>query len=239
MIRDRVEVKVSRRRKTISIQILPDNSVRILSPVRLAGSALQKILHEKEQWIEKIRLRNAKAREGVVPFNPVDGGEFQFLGSPIRIQAQGKTDGLALLENRTLFISLKGCRLEPSVCLENRILQWCRERAMEILETKVQTFSEKLGRPVPDWNIRTMKSRWGSCSADGRISFNWKIVFAPESVIDYLVVHELAHLVEHNHSPRFWSQVARLLPDFEGERLWLRNHGKYLISGSNPGGGNE
>ena len=78
--------------------------------------------------------------------------------------------------------------------------------------------------------MRDTRSRWGSCSAQGSLSFSWRLIFAPEPVLDYVVAHEVAHLVEMNHGPRFWALVARLVPDSAGPRAWLKRHRARLLS---------
>ena len=77
--------------------------------------------------------------------------------------------------------------------------------------------------------IRDQKSRWGSCSGKGNLNFNWRLILAPEEVLDYVVVHELAHRLEMNHSVRFWGHVERVLPDYKDRRLWLRKNGDGLM----------
>jgi hypothetical protein len=78
--------------------------------------------------------------------------------------------------------------------------------------------------------VRDTKSRWGSCSGTGNLSFSWRLILAPEPVIDYVVAHEVAHLAEMNHGPRFWRLVERLVPDTRGPRLWLERHRSRLFS---------
>jgi hypothetical protein len=95
---------------------------------------------------------------------------------------------------------------------------------------RAQTLAARLGKSVTRVGVRDPKSRWGSCSSTGALSFSWRLVFAPEPVIDYVVAHEVAHLVEMNHSPRFWRVVAGLVPDSAAPRAWLRRHRHELLS---------
>ncbi|HJU16874.1 MAG TPA: M48 family metallopeptidase, partial [Stellaceae bacterium] len=88
----------------------------------------------------------------------------------------------------------------------------------------------RLGRSVAQVGVRDTRSRWGSCSASGNLSFCWRLVLAPESVLDYVVAHEVAHLVERNHGPRFWRLVDSLYPDSAAARLWLKEHRAELLS---------
>jgi predicted metal-dependent hydrolase len=95
---------------------------------------------------------------------------------------------------------------------------------------RARTLAARLGKGVMRVSVRDPKSRWGSCSSKGSLSFSWRLVFAPEAVVDYVVAHEVAHLAEMNHSPRFWRVVASLVPDSKAPRAWLKRHRNELLS---------
>jgi len=101
---------------------------------------------------------------------------------------------------------------------------WYRARAREVLEERVEHFARRMGLAVLGVRITEAKERWGSCSVSGTLNFAWRLVTAPIGIIEYVVVHELAHLVEMNHSRRFWEQVGRILPDYAERRAWLRKN---------------
>jgi predicted metal-dependent hydrolase len=96
--------------------------------------------------------------------------------------------------------------------------------------TRSRTLAARLGKSVTRVGVRDPKSRWGSCSSTGALSFSWRLIFAPEHVVEYVVAHEVAHLVEMNHSPRFWRVVASLVPDSAAPRAWLKRHRLELLS---------
>lgn len=100
-----------------------------------------------------------------------------------------------------------------------------RARARRIFEEKCRIFSERMGVSYGRISIREQKSRWGSCSTQGNLNFNWKLALMPEEIQDYLAVHELAHRIEMNHSPRFWAVVERQIPDYRERRAWLKKNG--------------
>ena len=95
---------------------------------------------------------------------------------------------------------------------------------------RARRLAARIGREVARSNIRDTKSRWGSCSGQGNLSFSWRLIFAPEWVIDYVVAHEVAHLAEMNHGPRFWRLVESLSPDSAAARAWLKRHRSRLFS---------
>lgn len=105
-----------------------------------------------------------------------------------------------------------------------------RELAGEVIARKAELYARQMGVDFGRITIRDQKTRWGSCSARGNLNFNWRLILAPEEVLDYVVVHELAHRKEMNHSERFWGQVGRVLPDYQGRRLWLKKNGDYLMN---------
>ncbi len=106
----------------------------------------------------------------------------------------------------------------------NAVTGWLREYARAELERKVQNYAAKMQVQVGRITIREQKTRWGSCSSRGNLNFNWKLVLMPERIQDYVVVHELAHRREMNHSAAFWNEVEKILPDYRERREWLRKH---------------
>lgn len=109
-------------------------------------------------------------------------------------------------------------------------LEVLTDRAKEVFAERSAEFSSRMGVRFHKITIRHQKTRWGSCSAAGNLSFNCLLVLAPPEVLDYVVVHELAHRIEMNHSPAFWAQVERILPDYRSRRQWLKEQGGELIA---------
>ena len=102
-------------------------------------------------------------------------------------------------------------------------------KAKETITKRASYFARLMGVSYRNITIREQKTRWGSCSSEKNLNFNWKLILAPPEVLDYVVVHELCHRLEMNHSPRFWAQVERVLPDYKVSRKWLREHGNELM----------
>ena len=103
-----------------------------------------------------------------------------------------------------------------------------RREARRRIEERAAYFAEKMGVDYGRIAIKAAKTRWGSCSAKGNLNFHWKLILMPPTVLDYVVVHELAHRIEMNHSPRFWAQVERILPDYRERRKWLKEKGSLV-----------
>ncbi len=145
-------------------------------------------------------------------------------------------------------VAFRGCvRSKAVVCIEpvdrglprlnvsgrfehapRRLRDWLAEQARSDLDASAALHSKKLGVKARSISVRDQTSRWGSCTADGLLSFSWRLVLAPAHVLDYVAAHEVAHLLEMNHGPRFWKHVARCLPRLEEAKRWLRNYGPDL-----------
>ncbi len=117
----------------------------------------------------------------------------------------------------------------PPVQRDPKEEAWCRQGALEAIAPRVDFFSGLTGLRPSKIKITGAKTRWGSCSPSGTISFSWHLALSPQEVIDYVVVHELVHLDEKNHSRRFWSKVERILPDYREPLKWLRKNGHELM----------
>ena len=103
--------------------------------------------------------------------------------------------------------------------------QWYRQQARTVFTERVELYAQKYGFEYAKIRISSARTRWGSCSSKGTLSFTWRLVMAPLEIVDYVVVHELSHLREHNHSKAFWAQVAAILPDYKSRRKWLKVNG--------------
>ncbi|MEM9497831.1 MAG: SprT family zinc-dependent metalloprotease [Pseudomonadota bacterium] len=116
----------------------------------------------------------------------------------------------------------------PEDTLPARLEAWLKARARDRLAEASDRFSASLGKAYSRISLRDTRSRWGSCTAEGRLMYSWRLVLAPQEVLNYVAAHEVAHLAEMNHSAAFWSLVARLYPDYDTPRRWLRENGADL-----------
>lgn len=110
-----------------------------------------------------------------------------------------------------------------------RVERWLRDEAKRVLTERAQSKANRLGRPLGRITVRDTRTRWGSCSSTGNLSFCWRLIIAPAHVLDYVVAHEVAHLAERNHGPAFWRTAAALTHDVEAARAWLLRYGQTLI----------
>lgn len=218
-------VRSAKRKKTISLQLKKDGSVVIHAPRRIPEREINLFFHSKKDWLQK-KLRESqdiRAEKDVKKFIP--GEIFHFLGSPYPLIADdGGNGGDRLTFTGLQFILAK----ENAHQAEVLFVAWYKKKAKEYIEERVRHYSGVLKLYPGLVRIGSARSRWGSCSPNNHLSFTWRLIMAPCSVVDYVVVHELAHIKEKNHSNRFWNLVEEIVPDYGTHRRWLRKKGCLL-----------
>ncbi len=210
-------VRRSARAQRILLQVgQVDGAVELVLPRgAVLGEALE-FAEQKAAWVER-RLDLVLPR---VPF--VDGAEVPFQGAPLRIRRIDEPGVAALRIGGELLVPGR----EDTV--PGRVRRWYRDQARREIVHRASDKAERLGRRRGRITVRDQRTRWGSCSGDGNLNFSWRLILAPEAVLDYVVAHEIAHLAEMNHGTRFWSHVGRLCAEPEASRAWLRSRGASL-----------
>lgn len=206
------------RRLALRIDATGD-AVELVLPRRGSRGEALRFLEANRSWIEK-RLIALPPR---IAF--VDGAIVPVFDHPHRLRHVGKVRGRGpvWIEAETI------CVAGDAAFLTRRVRDFLRGLAKRDLERRAQLLAATIGRKVARVGVRDTTTRWGSCARNGNLSFSWRLVFAPDSVVDYVVAHEVAHLVEMNHGPRFWRLVERLHPDPKIQRLWLNSNRARLM----------
>ena len=214
-----IEVIRTNRKKSASVQVV-DRQVQVIIPQALSDERIEQIVRDKTPWIrDKLRkqalLKPKKAKEYV------SGEAFSYLGRNYRLKViQGSSEAVKL----TLGKLVVGADAD----IKQELTSWYMQHAEKRLNEKVVRFAQVLGVVPNSIKVKTYKSRWGSCSRSGDISFHWAIIMAPHYIVDYVVIHELCHMIHHNHSPAFWQQVEKVLPNHRESRDWLKVNGQEL-----------
>lgn len=211
-------------RKTLAIEISRKNGVVVRAPRYMKQQEIWKILKEKSAWIFAKEAELKKQTELLEQRN------LQY-GSGEKIPFLGKEYLLCISENkanRSCYIKTQENRLEivtPDLevsVLKEAIHRWYIEQAGIVTAQRTAFYAEKMGVSYGRITIRSQKTRWGSCSAKGNLNFNWNLILFPLEILDYVVVHELAHRKEMNHSAAFWKEVEAILPDYKERRSFLK-----------------
>ncbi|SEM01905.1 hypothetical protein SAMN04489760_102189 [Syntrophus gentianae] len=214
------------RRKTIYLQVGRDGRVVIRAPLFTPPEEIEDFFQRKTEWLmNRLRERERVLKESS-PRAFMEGAAFLFLGNayPLRIEPEKSAFRDSLLFDSQQFI-LAQSDLERGRAI---FTAWYAEQAGIHLGERLREFSRQLDLVPQGFRITGAKSFWGSCSAANRLAFNWRLIMASPAVIDYVIVHELQHLVEKNHSPAFWKRVALVISDYEDQKRWLRRNGPRL-----------
>ncbi len=217
-----MSVPVAVRRSPRARQILLhvdaySGAVELVLPRRASEAEGIAFARSKGRWIDK-RLREITP---AVPF--VDGARFPILGRDVRICCVRQLFDEVWRERDRLIVAVT-----EEVGVSQRVESWLRAEARATITQRVADKSRRLGQRYRHIRVRDTRTRWGSCTRRGDLSFSWRLVMAPEGVLDYVVAHEVAHLKVMNHSHRFWAEVERLCDGMEDARAWLRVNGGLL-----------
>lgn len=204
------------RRKTVAIHISRDAALEVRAPLKMTIAEIDEFIASKEQWISA-HLEKASAQSAARSAFTLDyGSQITLLGKAYSIMA-GQTRRVSLSET--------GVMIPPglsAVEVKRAVIMLYRAVAKDDLIDRTRRIAQMMGVKPAGIKITGAKTRWGSCSGKNNINFAWRLIMAGDKIIDYVVVHELAHISEHNHSPRFWAVVEGMLPDYKDRRRELR-----------------
>ncbi|ODT76800.1 MAG: hypothetical protein ABS76_29945 [Pelagibacterium sp. SCN 64-44] len=219
-----VTVRVSKRARAFRLS-LPAAGPLLTLPEKARWADAEAFLHRHRHWLAARLPRQARAQRLET------GIELPLRGVAHRVVAAGTLRGrVEIAEGQRLLVP-GDPEHHP-----RRLYDWLKAEALADLKRQSAFHAGRLGVSVKQVRLRSQSSRWGSCSSIGNINYNWRLVLAPPFVLDYVAAHEVAHLLEMNHSPAFWAVVRRTLPDMERGRAWLKAHGRELMAWQAPGG---
>lgn len=221
-----VAVKTSKRARSFRLS-LPASGPLLTLPEKARWADAEAFLFRHRHWLAARLPRTTHAMRLTV------GTDLPLRGVPHRIVASGMLRGrVEVIEDED------GPALSVPGSAEHqprRLYDWLKAQALADLNQRSAFHAARLGVTVRQVRLRSQSSRWGSCSSTGNINYNWRLILAPPFVLDYVAAHEVAHLVEMNHSDAFWATVKRTLPDMERGRAWLKAHGRELMAWQAPG----
>lgn len=218
--------KRSGRAKYVRLEVRPEMGLIVIIPRFYQPERIPDLLREKLRWVSA-NLKKYEHTKRLTNDRVLQCGDtVPYLGREMEVVTQpsnGDSDSVTVEQNR-LVVSLKA----ESNRLDQALERWYREQVAQLLPEKVERLSVNMGLTCGRLSIRGQKTCWGSCSGKGNISLNWKLIMAPEAVIDYVIIHELAHLKELNHSRMFWQLVSKYCPEWREHKQWLKDHAAEL-----------
>ncbi len=207
-------------RASVELRVLPDG-VRVFAPKSFPLRQADRLVAERADWIAEARARldAYKAREEN-RYPMTEGMPVPVEGRPLTLRLRWAARRSAWTEGADLILS--GPDLSPEAVRE-QLRDYLIERAKKRLAERLNHYAPLIGRSPGRVTIREQRTKWGSCSSQGNLNFNWKLIMAPPEALDYVVIHELCHLYDFNHSPKFWARVAAFQPDYATWRDFLRS----------------
>jgi predicted metal-dependent hydrolase len=221
-----LQVIRSARRKSIAIKI-QDGKVSLHLPKLMPLWLAKQFVMRKQHWIED-KLKNYQQR---APERQFIEGELQlFMGEhyPLHIIHEQQRQRLHVQIDQQKLVIMAPADV-TSLQIRRALTRWYKRQAEQLLTTRVQVLAERTGLSPTEVKIKSYKARWGSCNLRGEIQLNWQLVQATQAINDYVIIHELCHLQQHNHSKAFWDLVERFDPNYREHRSWLKNHGHQLV----------
>lgn len=213
------------KRRTVGF-LIDDDGLRVTAPKWITVAEIELAISAKQAWIfRKINeQRDRSVRRLKPPMEWRDGAKLPYLGNDVtlRIDDRGNLGIRFDEEMGELHVSLPGSATEQQ--LKDRVQGWLQTEARRVFAERLEIYAEKLGVEFKSFALSSASTQWGSCTADGRVRLNWRLMHFALPNIDYVVAHELSHLREMNHGPQFWATVQSVLPEFESARKALRDH---------------
>ena len=226
---DKIDYQVVRsrkRRKTLLLTIERDGRVVVRVPYHTPEREIEAFFNGKLSWIKKKIGEKKKNIDGAErPKQFIAGEKFLYLGEhyPLELREPGKGRSHLALSHGTFFLDSNYTAKARDI-----FIQWYKERAREIFTERVNFYSKKLDLYPKEIRISSARTRYGSCTADNKVFFSFRLVMAPYSKIDYVIVHELVHIKIKDHSRRFWRYMEEVMPEYRKYRKWLKDNSSLI-----------
>ena len=225
-----LRVEVLRSKRKTSVLYIVGDELQIRVPNRVRDRKIVQILETKERWIRNkvIQLQNQRITN---KREFISGESFSLFGRNLYLKVlEGGKVGTQLIDDyliTTVRTSEIGDLRKSRI--KTYLEKWYIHEAYQKLEEKVMRYSKIIRVSPREIKVRNYKTRWGSCDNKGRLTFNFHLIKAPHEIVDYVVIHELCHMIQPNHSKFFWNEVARFDPSFKNHKKWLKLNGAYLM----------
>lgn len=213
-------------RKSIQIRVGMDENVYVRAPHHTSEDYIQKVLKKKWLWIkEKLRLVHEQ-KDWYRPKVFVEWEGFLYLGRSYKLHVIENSPEKFVFQKNGFYINNS-----DTIIGKELIFEWYKKVALEKIQGRVRMYAKQMGLEYSKISISNAEKRWGSCNTQtSGLNFSWRIIMAPIDVVDYIVVHELSHLVHPDHSERFWHKVSSVLPDYKEKEVWLEeNRGRLRL----------
>lgn len=216
-------LKRSTTRKTIGLKV-DEAGLTVYAPKRCSATKIEELITLKQSWIKKHLETYKRVKKNKPTFE--QDGVFRFKGQKLKLNII-QAEKISIIATETE-LHIHTPHTEPDL-VQQALFKWFHTEAQHFIEARTHETAALLNQTVPKIVFGKYKTKWGSCHANGQIKFNWLLMQAPVPVIDYVIAHEVSHLIEMNHSSKFWAVVESICPDYKNCRKWLKEHSAMLI----------
>ena len=209
------------KRKSLSICVGTDGVVNVKAPMMLSDAAILEWVESKAGWIIRKRNEMLASSHYKEPKQCVSGEKFLFLGQEYELEvriSEVRAGNIGIVEDKLVVFA------KDTDEVAKTLSHWYEKQARSWIPRRVRYYAREMGETYQRITLKNQKKRWGSCSSARNLNFNWRLVMAPMEVLDYVVVHELCHLKQMNHSEAFWQEVEKVLPDYKERKKWLEEN---------------
>jgi predicted metal-dependent hydrolase len=217
----RIHKVIRSKRRTIGLVVGADATLTVRAPFHTPLEYIEDLVRRKLGWINK-KIREVQSRPIVRGKRFVNGESFFYLGDPYKLRVTSNAKVPLVFYKEFVLAS------EHQGEARNLLINWYKQEARKKISARVEWHARRCGMRIERVKITNAEKRWGSCGKGGSLNFSWKLIMAPLHVLDYVVVHEIAHTLERNHSATFWRKVALTCPSYRSSMKWLKQNGHLL-----------
>ena len=206
------DIQIKRQnRRTVTLSVKPPNIIAVSAPLTLSNAVISEFINKKQKWITSA-FNSIRKNDDLLSYKAETPKYLYYLGTRYPIQVN---DVKSIMFNGNDIYFPKNCKLK-------NIESWFKSLAHDVFQDRLDVYANQMDLNYDALRIKTFRARWGSCSSKKIITLNWKLMFSNLEVIDYVVIHELAHLKHMNHSSKFWDVVASVQPEYKKHHLLLK-----------------
>ena len=222
-----IQIERTKRKKTISLQI-KDNKLIIKAPKLVSRKSLDELIQRKKNWIRQRAIMNFE-EHNLRNREFIDNEKFYFRGKAYKLFViSGQEKSVKIVEDQLIVAVMDNGPIAMKAT-KTLLEEWYLSEAFKVLKIRTNELAKIMKVEPRGMKVKNYISKWGSCTIDHKISYNWRIIMAPDHIIDYLIIHELSHIFEPNHSKNFWHYVGNYCEDFQTKRKWLRENGHRFV----------
>ncbi len=223
MQRIKADKIIKTKRKTLQLRVDGDGKIIVRAPLEAPDGYIDKFIEQRSEWILEKKKEISRKKKEMPRYKFENGEKFKCFGVEYTLRIRNNQEYDLMQKNSNLFL-----RERARIAGKELIKAWYKDHSKIYFRNRTAFFADQLGLKYNQVKVSNALRKFASCSAKGNLNFSWRLALAPTEIADYIIIHELAHLVEFNHSKRFWKLVGKIMPDYKKKEKWLKDKGHTL-----------